>query len=185
MNKIAENAVKYNPHERVWETWDDSQPYEYALLIGGVVAFPAGIEGKRAALLAALRNTDPITYVFTMEAIKAHPTDGSYIDRAIKAGYLVLNDKVRPVLNRRGRNQFIAAYVDSCSREGVEYVVRHQADFVCNCESFRFRKSADFRCCHILAVLVRARVDRHYFNEAIEQQVDAVLAWPCWSEPDL
>ena len=56
---IAESRVKYNRHERQWETWDASRDYEEAVIIGGLLVFPAGKEGKRAAMLSALTHDAP------------------------------------------------------------------------------------------------------------------------------
>lgn len=133
---IAESRVEYNPHQRQWETWDASREYDKALVIGGVVSFPAGKEGKRAAMLAALRNDRPDVADEVEAIIANHPHNEPLIDRAIKAGQLVAAGNVRaplPVespysyLNERSR-------VESQTTPGEFYAVSEHPDALwCTC----------------------------------------------------
>ena len=133
---IKESVVKYNRSARTWETWDDSNDYEQALIVGCVVAFPAGIEGKRAALLTALRNDRPDVADEVEAIINNHPTNGALIDRAIRAGQLVAAGHVKAPLPVTSPYSYLneVARVESQSEAGQYYAVsQHPEALWCTC----------------------------------------------------
>ncbi len=136
MYNIAESFVMYNRSDRQWQVWSQEQEYSEALVIGGVISFPAGKEGKRAAMLAALRN-DRSDIADEVEAIIAnHPHNEPLIDRAIKAGQLVVAGNVRAPLPLDAPHSYLGecCRVESQTTPGEFYAISECArEMWCTC----------------------------------------------------
>lgn len=136
--QIKEIKAQYKtgqPHKQeAWEVWPS--PYSQALLDGTVESFPPTEAGYRAACLASLSNDNPFVWAFVQsEFVQRHPDNKPLIDRAIRAGFIIHQNKVRPQKNRRGENQSILAYVSPLDiAKEKDYTVKYRGILSCNCE---------------------------------------------------
>ena len=113
---LAPSQTKYNRNARKWETWRGD--YDNARVIGGVVAFPAGKDGKRGALLSALTADHPAIAAQVDALIQREPTVKS---RAIKAGFIIGRDDIellhyghyRVQSESDATTKYIVAYYDN------------------------------------------------------------------------
>ena len=134
MQSIAETSVRYDRSARHWLSWQDD--YNQALVVGGVTAFPAGQDGKRAALLSALTQDAPVVAAWVDALIiQPHPANGPLIDRALEAGYLVRDNHVS--IEVTSDHKVIRAEVESQSHQGVVYAVTHNIIWRCTCPDWR------------------------------------------------
>lgn len=129
------SIVQYNRSERQWETWPEETCYDTALIVGAVVSFPAGKEGKRAAMLAALRNDRPDICDEVEAIIENHPSEPTIIDRAIRAGQLVAAGHVRAPLPATSPYSYLneVARVTSQAGNGEYAILEHPEAMWCTC----------------------------------------------------
>jgi hypothetical protein len=106
------------------------------VVFGGVTAFPAGQDGKRAALLSALTRDAPggAAWVDAL-IIQPHPANGPLIGRALEAGSLVRDNLVSAKVTPD--RKIIRAQAESQSRQGVVYTVTHNIIWRCTCPDWR------------------------------------------------
>jgi hypothetical protein len=134
MQSITKTSVQYDRSARHWLTWQDD--YNQALVVGGVTAFPAGQDGKRAALLSALTQDAPVVAAWVDALIiQPHPANGPLIDRALQAGFLVRDNHVSAKVTPD--RKVIRAQVESQSRQGVVYTVTRNIIWQCTCPDWR------------------------------------------------
>lgn len=131
------SIVQYNQSTRQWQTWPEDQDYTTALIAGAVVAFPAGREGKRAAMLAALRNDRPDICDEVEAIIENHPSEPAIIDRSIRAGQLVAGGHIRAPLPTTSPYSYLneVARVASQTGNGEHYAIsEHPRALWCTCQ---------------------------------------------------
>jgi hypothetical protein len=134
MQSIAETSIQYDQSARHWLTWQGD--YDQALVIGGVTAFPAGQDGKRAALLLALTRDAPVVAAWVDALIiQPHPANGPLIDRALEAGFLVRDNHV--CVKITSDDKVIRAEVKSQSHQGLVHTVTHNIIWQCTCPDWR------------------------------------------------
>lgn len=176
--------------ERKWEIWPN-MPYSAAVQLGQVISFPDDESGFRLACLASLEQTNPMVHSFVKEILELRAQEYPLVDRAIRAGFIVHQLGVRRQLNRRGKNQYVVAYVDSLDKSRAEpYTVTRHTEFGCTCEDWKKGKRAQMTeaedppkvaympvghaphveeigvCCeHVLAVILKAKIDQFLIEE--------------------
>jgi hypothetical protein len=128
--------VQYNRSAKLWELFQGN--HAEALQRGGIVAYPAGKEGKRAAQLSALTHDAPEVAAEVDAFILAMRQRGfgASVDRAIRAGFIAAAGKV---LHPRPMSDFGAfagevARVESTREPGENYAVTHNGTgYFCSC----------------------------------------------------
>lgn len=135
--------------ERKWEVWPN-MPHSAAVQLEGVVSFPDDESGFRLACLKSLEQTNALVHSFVKEILELRAQEYPLVDRAIRAGFIVHQLGVKRQLNRRGKNQYVVAYVDSLDKSradirpevGSPYTVTRHVEFGCTCEDWKKSKRA-------------------------------------------
>jgi hypothetical protein len=167
-------TYRYNRSGRVWEMWPGpEQEYEAALVGGEVICFPAGDAGKRGAMLACLTRRDAAVAAVVESLIAARPDDCGWIDRVLRAGFIVCNGDVLLAPKRN----YITVRSQNPTKQGTEYLVQNRGmvGWFCQCRDWREGREARFyadragaptvrglgtMCKHALAVLISKKLGR-------------------------
>lgn len=130
--------VQYNVSEKTWEVWPGEIDRETAILFGGLVAHPAGKQGKRLAQLEAIKHDNFALYALVMQQIKSTRQIDGTMDRIIKGALLLLAGHIEPPLKLNDPNSYAneRARIRSQSDPAKRYAVSHSpitnTDF-CEC----------------------------------------------------
>lgn len=170
----TKTAVKYHPRAKAWQA-----------INGKVESFPAGPDGKRAALLAALAHDHPELYAVVADVAAMHDHRPELVDRLLKAAQLVVKGHV-----------FADHKVKSQSSEQVYKVscAGTPAAWHCDCDDFergqqRHAGLTDWGgvytdydawpvCKHILAALVAELAGVELVDEPIPFEAPSARALP-------
>lgn len=167
--QLNETKVQYSRQARLWLTYPGEISEIEAICTGKVEIFPAGVEGRRAALLSALTNDAPAVAAECEVLIRSVAAPG-WIDRVIRAGFIVKNGDVllAPFEN------YVTVRSQNPKKRLSEYLVqRRVTGWMCQCGDWQNGREARFydrpagaptvrelgtMCKHAIAVLVAVKL---------------------------
>lgn len=144
---VCETKAEYNQSTHQWLTYPAELTETEALTAGKVGVFPAGKEGKRAALLSALTANAPAVAAEVEHVINWATRMGQpdLIDRAIRAGFIIARGQLyeaRPI-GERGSYITEVARVQSSQDPAEFYAVTRSPSpgnlgrWGCECRDWR------------------------------------------------
>ena len=146
---IGETVVSYKRHEKGWQAVNGSLNQ----------AYPAGPDGKLAALLDAIKHENVKLHQIVTGAIGKNP---DWWKSWTKAATAIINDMVHPP-RKSGFDQI--AWIQSDSRDERDYDLHLYNQFIrCQCEAYQFKRApqsarGQICCWHVLAALLAIKAD--------------------------
>ncbi|MBK8989288.1 MAG: hypothetical protein IPM39_25025 [Chloroflexi bacterium] len=138
---VGNTLIEYDRSAREWQARTNTQ----------TLAFPAGEQGKQAAIATAIAAADPELHQALSEMLKRYPALGS---RVWRMGMLILAGHIQFI-----QEDDVIAHVKSYSQPDTQYEVRWSGrNYYCGCQDFhnpncpRVRWRDQRVCIHIGAV---------------------------------